>query len=63
MQYTRLYSDKAGNSHFAEAELTIDEQDLQPPAPPLFVSHAFQSGFLQFVRIPGGWRYVADTTV
>ena len=54
MQYTRLYSDKTGNSHFAEAELTIEEPDHRPPAPPLFVSHAFQSGF-QFVRMPGGW--------
>ena len=55
MQYTRLYSDKGGNSHFAEAELTIEEPDYQPPAPLLFVSHAFPTGFLQFVKMPGGW--------
>ena len=55
MQYLKLYSDKTGHSHFAEAELALEEADYRPPAPVLFVSHAIQSGFLQFVRLPAGW--------
>jgi len=55
MRYFRLYSDKGGDSRFAEAELALDEADYRPPAPLLFVSHAFQAGGLQFVRLPGGW--------
>ena len=55
MQYVRLYSDPSGDTHFAEAELPLDEADYRPPAPLVFVSHALQSGFLQFVRMPGGW--------
>jgi hypothetical protein len=37
MQYTRIYSEKNGDSRFAEANLTISEPDYQPPAPTLFV--------------------------
>lgn len=55
MQYVRLYSDENGDSHFADAELALDEIDYRPPAPAVFVSHAFQSGFLQYIRLPGGW--------
>ena len=55
MQYVRLYSDENGDSRFAEAALALDEIDYRPPAPAVFVSHAFQSGFLQFIRLPGGW--------
>ena len=55
MQYVRLYSDENGDSHFAEAALALDEIDYRPPAPAVFVSHAFKSDFLQFIRLPGGW--------
>jgi len=55
MRYMRLYSDKSGESHFADSDLALDEIDYRPPAPRLFVSHAFAAGGLQFVRLPGGW--------
>ena len=55
MQYTRIYSEKNGDSRFAEADLTISEPDYQPPAPTLFVSHTYDASGLQFVRLPGGW--------
>jgi hypothetical protein len=55
MRYIRLYSDHDGECHFADTELAVDEIDYQPPAPLLFVSHAFPAGGLQFIRLPGGW--------
>lgn len=55
MRYVRLYADAGGDTHFADVELTLDEADYRPPAPLLFVSPAFQSSALQFVRLPGGW--------
>jgi hypothetical protein len=55
MRYVRLYADQSGESHFEEASLQLDETDYRPPAPPLFVSHAYQAGGLQFLRMPSGW--------
>jgi len=58
MKYARLYSDKNGNSHFEEAALKLDQSDYRPPAPLVFVSHAYPTDGVQFIRLPAGW--VAD---
>ncbi len=55
MRYVRLYVDAKGETHFEQVPEKFDETDYRPPAPPIFVSHAFQSGALQFVRAPAGW--------
>ena len=55
MRYVRLYADGKGETHFEQVPEKFDEIDYRPPAPPLHVSHAFQSGALQFVRAPAGW--------
>ena len=55
MKYVRLYADKNGQSHFEQLTLTLDEADYRPPAPMMFVSHAYQTDGLQFVRLPSGW--------
>ena len=55
MNYLRIYSERTGDSHFAQAQLAISEPDHRPPAPPLFVSHTYGASGLQFVRLPGGW--------
>lgn len=55
MKYVRLYADKNGNSHFEDATLQLDEADYRPPAPLVFVSHAFQTDGAQFIRLPAGW--------
>jgi quercetin dioxygenase-like cupin family protein len=59
MQYVRIYSDDKGETHFASVTLQLNEADYRPPAPLLYVSHAFETDAVQFVRIPPGW--VADT--
>jgi len=55
MKYVRLQADKQGNTHFQDATLALDEADYRPPAPMAFVSHAFPSDGVQFVRLPAGW--------
>ena len=55
MKYVRMYGDKNGKSHFEQATLKLDEADYRPPAPLLYVSHAFQSDGVQFIRLPPGW--------
>lgn len=49
MQYTRLYADEAGESHFEDVEVEFQEVDYAPPAPPMGLSEmvkATQTGFL-----------------
>ncbi len=55
MQYGRLCVDNTGESHFKQATLELNEADYRPPAPQMFVSHAYQADGLQFVRLPAGW--------
>jgi hypothetical protein len=55
MKYVRLTADKNGNSHFEDATLKLDEADYRPPAPLVFVSHAFQTDGIQFIRLPADW--------
>jgi len=55
MQYVRLHADKNGNTHFEDATLKLDEADSRPPAPLAFVSHAYQTDGVQFMRLPSGW--------
>lgn len=55
MKYVRLQCDKNGDSHFEDATLKLDEADYRPPAPLVFVSHAYQTDGVQFIRLPSGW--------
>ena len=55
MRYIVLKADNAGESHFEHANLELNEADYRPPAPLLFVSHAYQADGLQFIRLPSGW--------
>jgi quercetin dioxygenase-like cupin family protein len=55
MQYVRLYADEKGETHFEQVLLDLTEADYRPPAPPMFVSRAYQADALQFIRIPSGW--------
>ncbi|MEJ2435402.1 MAG: hypothetical protein P8Y53_20455 [Pseudolabrys sp.] len=55
MKYVRLHAGKNGKTHFEDATLKLDEADYRPPAPLVFVSHAFPSDGMQFIRLPSGW--------
>ena len=55
MKYVRIVADKGGKTHFEDATLQLDEADYRPPAPMVYVSHAFQTDGVQFIRLPAGW--------
>jgi cupin domain len=55
MRYFRLKANNAGESHFEQVTLDLNEADYRPPAPLLFVSHSYRADGLQFVRLPSGW--------
>jgi hypothetical protein len=55
VKYVRLHADKNGNTHIDDAVIKLDEADYRPPAPVLFVSHAYPSSGMQFIRLPSGW--------
>ena len=49
MQYTRLYADDAGESHFEDVDVEFEKMDYAPPSPPMALSEmmkATQTGFL-----------------
>lgn len=55
MHYVRLYADQEGETHFEQVTLEQNEADYRPPAPLMFVSHAYPASALQFLRMPPGW--------
>ena len=55
MRYVRLKIDNAGESHFEQATLDLNEADYRPPAPLTFVSHTYLADGFQFIRLPSGW--------
>lgn len=55
MQYVRLYSDQAGESHFEDVEVELNLVSFAPPAPPLNVSGAMSASQFLFVVASTGW--------
>ena len=55
MRYVDLYADPSGESHFKTGTIELNEADDRPPAPLMFVSHAYPTNALQFIRLPKGW--------
>lgn len=55
MQYAQLYSDDKGKTLLAPATLQLNEADYRPPAPLLYLSHAYEADTVQFIRMLSGW--------
>lgn len=55
MQYTRLYSDDDGESHFEEIESDLKLTQYAPPAPPLYLSSFTPATQFGFMNAPAGW--------
>src|SRR5205823_14174803 len=53
--YTRLYSDALGESHFEDVEIDLASTDYTPSAPPLFLSDITATTQFRFMRAPAGW--------
>ena len=55
MQYTRLYADEDGVSHFEDMEFELSEVDFVPPAAPLLMSSPIESTRTTFFMLPASW--------
>ena len=55
MQYTRIYADPDGESHFDEVAVALVANDLALPAPPLNVSAPIPANQFVFIMLPPGW--------
>ncbi len=55
MQYTRIYADPDGESHFDEVAVALVAKDFAPPASPLNVSAPIPAAQLVFIMLPPGW--------
>lgn len=55
MKYTRVYTDKDGESHFEDVEVAFNSVDFAPPAPPLDLSSFTPATQFGFLRAPVGW--------
>ena len=55
MQYTRLYADEYGVSHFEDLEFKLSEVDFVPPAAPLLMSSPIESTRTTFFMLPASW--------
>jgi len=53
--YTRLYSDKHGESHFEDVEIDLTLTEYAPPAPPLELSSTTLAKQFGFMQAPAGW--------
>jgi hypothetical protein len=60
MQYTRIYADQSGESHFEDVEVAFSPFHATPPAPPILVSPFIPAAQLAFARCPpagdGDWE-------
>ena len=62
MQYTRLYNDDHGESHFEEIESDLKLVEYTPPAPPLYLSSFTPATQFGFMNAPAGWASESHPT-
>jgi len=55
MEYTRVYCDAEGGSHFEDVEIELTEIDFAPPAPPLNLSSPIPTAQCVFGTAPASW--------
>ena len=60
MEYIRVFSDAAGESHMETAAMTVQPEQFAPPAPPLDVSAMSRAAGWNLLRFApdwvGGWH-------
>lgn len=55
MQYSRIYSDNEGESHFEDISIDLTPVDFAPPAPPLNIASPFETERMILCTIPADW--------
>ncbi len=55
LTYAVVYSDSAGQSHFADRQVDFKLIDYAPPAPPISVSQPTPADGIAYLSSPAGW--------
>jgi uncharacterized cupin superfamily protein len=55
LEYIRVFTDEAGESHIETAIITVQPQRFAPPAPPLDVSALSRAAGWNLLRFPAAW--------
>src|ERR1043165_8911701 len=55
VQYTRLFADEQGDSHFEDVDVNLQPSNYAPPAPPLNLSVLETASKYGFVQVAAGW--------
>jgi hypothetical protein len=55
LEYIRLFSDDAGESHIETATIALQPERFAPPAPPLDVSAISRADGWNILRFPADW--------
>ena len=55
LEYIRLFSDDAGETHIETATMTLQSEQFAPPAPPLDVSAMSRADGWNLVRFAADW--------
>jgi len=56
MEYTRIFADEEGETHFEDVEVELGLVDFAPPAPPLNLSKLYPATQYAFCVFPSGWH-------
>jgi quercetin dioxygenase-like cupin family protein len=55
LNYTRLFEDREGESHFEDVDVEVAPVDFAPPAPPLNLSKPLPAERIILADVPAGW--------
>ncbi len=55
MNYTRIYCDAAGESHFEDVSVAVAPVDFAPPAPPLNIAEPVEAERVILCDVPPAW--------
>jgi hypothetical protein len=55
MNYTRIYNDNKGETHFEDISIKLEPFDFAPPAPPLNIAKPIETERTILCTIPAEW--------
>jgi hypothetical protein len=56
MKYHHLYSDAAGESHWRDVDVRLEERSFAPPAKAIEISAPHSAKAMLFLRLKAGWN-------
>lgn len=55
MEYVRMYSDAAGETHFQDLPIPLALVEFSPPSPPVYLAAFTPAARFTLIRLPAGW--------